>query len=399
MHAPKRFRRSVVGVAAILTALAVAALSAATAGADEETTPKTASALASGAYFNRLGQPDDSLVDHLVDLINGTPDGESITGTAYHFDEPGVTDALIKAVKERDVSLQLITDYHAYENEPEVKRLKNAVEGQDTNSWVVRCPARGSSTACIGTGAMHNKFFLFSKTSGSDWVVSTTSMNLNEGSGRNLFNSTYTHVGNKDLYYQFVEYFDDLALAIPDPKYYENNPPQITGNTKSYFYPRGSGDTVTSTLKETACPGMVQVGMWSISRGSPTEELRRLADDGCTIRIVAHHIYDQACENLTKPGHGTITLYGFKEGKPYIHSKNILINATYTGEPHQVVFTGSANLNNPSLRENDENVLRVMDEPRVYEQFHRNFDAMINEADYKVTTEDDCKKLFNGQES
>ncbi|MFI0371046.1 phosphatidylserine/phosphatidylglycerophosphate/cardiolipin synthase family protein [Actinomadura sp. 1N219] len=398
MHALRRFKLSTLGVAALIV-LAVAALPAATAGADEETAPKAASALASGAYFNRLGQPDDNLVDHLVDLINGTPDGERIAGATYHFDEPRVTDALIKANKERDVTVVLITDYNAYEDEPEVKRLKNAVEGQGNNSFVVRCPARGSSTACIGTGAMHNKFFLFSETSGSKWVVSTTSANLNVGSGRNLFNSTYTHVGNEGLYEQYGAYFNDLGLAVQDAKYYENNPPQITGNTKSYFYPRGEGDTVTSTLKETACPGMVQVGMWSISRGSPTEELRRLADDGCTIRIVAHHIYDQACENLTKPGHGTITLYGFKEGKPYIHAKNILINATYTGEPHQVVFTGSANLNTPSLRDNDENVLRIMDEPRTYEAFHRNFDAMINEADYKVTTEKECKELFNGQES
>ncbi|MGH3243186.1 MAG: phospholipase D-like domain-containing protein [Spirillospora sp.] len=396
MHAPTRFKRSILGVAAAFTALVVAALPATTAGADEQAAPvKPTSALASGAYFNRLGQPDDRLVDHLVDLIDGTPDGESILGTAYHFDEPRVTDALIKASEERQVKIQLLTDYNAYETEPEVKRLKNAVEGQGNDSWVVRCPARGSSTACIGTGAMHNKFFLFSKTSGSNWVVSTTSANLNEGSGRNLFNSTYTHVGNEGLYDQFQHYFTDLGVADPDNEYYENHPPQISGNTKSYFYPRAAGDTVTSTLKETACPGMIQVGMWSISRGSPTEELRRLADAGCTVRIVAHHIYDQACENLTKDG--KITLYGFKEGKPYIHAKNILINATYTGEPHQVVFTGSANLNSPSLRDNDENVIRVMDEPRTYEAFHRNFDGMINEADYKVTTEKDCKALFNGQ--
>ncbi|MFI0407807.1 phosphatidylserine/phosphatidylglycerophosphate/cardiolipin synthase family protein [Actinomadura sp. 3N508] len=398
MHAPIRFKRSILAVAAAFTALAVAALPAATAGAEEEA-PKAAPALASGAYFNRLGQDDDSLVDHLVDLINGTPDGESIAGTAYHFDEPRVTDALIKAAKERDVKVMLITDYNAYENEPEVKRLKNAVESQDGDSWVVRCPARGSGTACIGTGAMHNKFFLFSKTGGSKWVVSTTSANLNEGSGRNLFNSTYTHVGNEALYDQYGFYFNDLGFAVQDEKYYENHPPEITGNTKSYFYPRAEGDTVTSTLEEVACPGTIHVGMWSISRSSPTKELRRLADEGCSVQIVAHHIYDQACENLTKPGDGKVTLYGFREGKPYIHQKNMLINATYTGERHQVVFTGSANLNNPSIRENDENVLRIMDEPRTYEAFVGNFNAMANEADYKATTEADCKKLFNGQES
>ncbi|TMQ90198.1 hypothetical protein ETD83_36505 [Actinomadura soli] len=48
--------------------------------------------------------------------------------------------------------------YNAYENGPEVKRLKNAAEGQDGDSWAVRCPARARGTACIGTGVAN---FLF----------------------------------------------------------------------------------------------------------------------------------------------------------------------------------------------------------------------------------------------
>ncbi|WP_433332362.1 phospholipase D-like domain-containing protein [Spirillospora sp. CA-294931] len=380
---------TVAGAAALVTAIALADASAA---------PPS---LVSDAYFNIPGTgTENELVDHLVKLIDGAEENSVIMGTAYVFDDARVTKALVGAAKDRDVKVQIITDANAV-GTPEYQKLEEGLKGQD-GSWVKGCPPSDNftETSCQGSGSMHNKFFLFSHTKDEKAVVSTSSANLGAGSVSGTYNSTYTDVGNVALYTRFERYFQALRAARTNLSYYQDNPPESTGNTKSYFYPRaddpkGNADTVVNTLDEVKCPGTIRVGMWSISRTAAAKALRAKATEGCQIEIVADRMYDGACDALLSGGTGRdrVAIYGFRDGV-YIHQKNIMIDATYTGEKHKVVFTGSANLNTPSLRHNDENVIRIQDHASVYTKFVVNFDYLRDAADFKVRSPDECKELM-----
>lgn len=392
-------RRAVIRT--LIAALAVAAnlLTPLPATAEPRTGPSAAHpeyTPSTRAFFNRVsGNSNDALTDEFVKLIDSAHG--SITVAAFRFDEPRITEALIRAAR-RGLALTVIVNAEAGE-QSQFKYLQGVVASTSPFSIVAKCEREeGSDGACIGDGTMHSKLFLFKQVGDAHFVSTITTANLNKGSGDDLFNSAYTHVNNKPLFDRLQNYVFDLYRMRgtgEDLDYYTTNPPQIIGSVKSYFYPRASGDTVTNTLKAVECPGRIYVSMWSISRGSPTNLLGELASKGCEIEVIAYKIYDQACENLTVDG--KIKLHGFSDGKPYVHQKNILMDTTYTGEFHRVVFTGSSNLNNPSLQENDEVVFRVMDEPAVYDQFHNNFNAIVEEADIHTTNELECKVKFRGQ--
>ncbi|WP_340688393.1 phospholipase D-like domain-containing protein [Amycolatopsis coloradensis] len=381
---------------ALRGALAAALLVAAT-GLPAAAAP---SQLTTRADFNTPG--GGQIVEHLERLIRGAPENSTIKTAQFLLRDKPITEALADAA-ERGVHVQVLVDGRATDH-PNYQDLKNRLEKTgDKNSWAKSCK---TDRGCNGGNAMHNKFFLFDRTLDAPSVVATGSANLSENTtgGMGGWNSYYTDVGNAGLFARYNDYFADLRKVADggtaNPGYYEANPPVITGNTKSYFYPRlkdAGNDTVENTLKEVGCSAeksKIRIGVWSLTRMKIIERLRILAARGCSVDIVALRMTKGSCEALMKGQPDRVRLRGFKKGNEAgIHEKNMMIEGDYLKPGTKVVFTGSQNFNNPSLHENDENVIRVSDNDGIYRSFVRNFEQVAQAADEEIKSPGDCGKM------
>lgn len=381
---------------ALRGALVVALLVAAT-GVPAAAAP---SRLTTRADFNTPG--GGQIVEYLERLIRGAPENSTIKTAQFLMRDKPISEALADAA-ERGVHVQVLVDGRATDH-PNYKDLKNRLKKTgDKNSWAKNCE---NGRGCNGGNAMHNKFFLFDRTLDASTVVATGSANFSENTtgGKGGWNSYYTDVGNAALFARYNDYFGDLRKVADggtaNPGYYEANPPVITGGTKSYFYPRlkGAGnDTVENSLKEVGCSAeksKIRIGVWSLTRMKIIERLRILAARGCSVDIVALRMTKGSCEALMKRQPDRVRLRGFKKGNEAgIHEKNMMIEGDYLKPGTKVVFTGSQNFNNPSLHENDENVIRVLDDDGIYRSFVRNFEQVAQAADEEIKSPGDCGKM------
>ncbi|MFE6616887.1 phosphatidylserine/phosphatidylglycerophosphate/cardiolipin synthase family protein [Amycolatopsis sp. NPDC057786] len=381
----------------LLGALAAALLVAASSGVPATAAP---SRLTTRADFNTPG--GGQIVEYLEKLIRGAPENSTIKTAQFLLRDKPITEALADAA-ERGVHVQVLVDGGTTDH-PNYQDLKKRLEKTgDKNSWAKNCKA---DRGCNGGNVMHNKFFLFDRTLDAPSVVATGSANLSENTtgGKGGWNSYYTDVGNVGLFARYNDYFADLRRVADggtaNPDYYEANPPVITGNTKSYFYPRlkdTGNDTVENTLKEVGCStekSKIRIGVWSLTRMKIIERLRILASRGCSVDIVALRMAKGSCEALMKGQPDRVRLRGFKKGNEAgIHEKNMMIEGDYLKPGTKVVFTGSQNFNNPSLHENDENVIRILDNDGIYRSFVRNFEQVAQATDQEIKSPGDCWKM------
>jgi phosphatidylserine/phosphatidylglycerophosphate/cardiolipin synthase-like enzyme len=344
--------------------------------------------LGTSAVFNK---PDGTeIVDHLIRLIKGAEPGSDIRVAAFRIRDNRVADPLIAAA-DRGVNIKVVADSGtAGFAEKAYEKLANRL-GTDTSkqSWAKLCDKGKACIGNAGTPVLHSKFFLFSKTlRAADVVVlPTANLNFKEG-GTGGWNSVYTDVGNKALYERHKEYFDDLKNEDKDTDYYNHNKPETTGNTKSYFHPRAQGDTYVNILDGVACDGTrkthIRISNWWIARTAVATKLQELSAKGCSVDIVANQISRNACTALTKPA-GRPAIHGFSAGKREhgTHEKNMMIDGKYLGSYTKVTFTGTHNLTPSSLKENDENTIRITD-AAIHDRFVENFTDVKNAADVAV---------------
>lgn len=150
-------------------------------------------------------------------------------------------------------------------------------------------------------------------------------------------------------------------------------------------------------LKAVRCPGTaVSVGVWKLSRLAVARRLHELALLGCDVSIVTNHITPQACEMLTdgaEDGKEIPDIRTFGSGNKGTHQKNILINGYYLRPATKAVFSGSANLDYSSLHAGDENVMRILNNDGVYEQFADNFREVQADARVRIEKAGDCSAV------
>ncbi|MEU4824321.1 phospholipase D-like domain-containing protein [Actinomadura sp. NPDC023710] len=405
-----RFRGFTLAAAALLAGAALTVPASAAAPADTgRSVPLT-----NTATFN--SPPGAEIVSHLADMIEGAKEGSTIMFTAFRFQEPMIADQLMLAAK-KGVKVQLLVDAGAIDS-PEYTRVKQALEddGKD-ETWARHCrQVLGAPPypSCQGTNAMHNKFVLFSETMGALNVVSTGSANMRKSSGSDAWNSWYTHVGDAGLFNRYAGYFQDMLRMEGKPDYYNENPPKLAGDIKSYFYPRApvegdlyANDTVAHTLEATGCPGKIRIANWSLTRSTVAKWLVKKAASGCSVEIVVRKMHGAACRPLAQAmelGY-PVRMWSYdqddRKAPNYVHAKDMMIEAPYpnTTQQAKVVFTGSANLNHDSLENNDENVMRIMNEDLIYAAFVKNFDNIKNHVEtsgqgFRIKNVQDCERAY-----
>jgi phosphatidylserine/phosphatidylglycerophosphate/cardiolipin synthase-like enzyme len=343
--------------------------------------PSATAAVASGAIFNDPRDPakQNVIVNHLRSLIQGAAVGSSIRIAIYHFNDANIAADLV-AAHNRGVDVRIVQDFSDSATTPS-KTLKTAL-----GSKVTVCTEGRACIGNLGTPINHNKFFLFSNTSGSTNVVVQASANLNSGNSTKLWNNAVTLVGNAALYNSYLGYFNDLAAKTKNNDYYKS---ANAGIAKTYFFPRAgsdeSSDTIYNMLNENVtCEGntstgtetgrtMIRIAMWYFSRDDIARKLRQLADQKCWIEVVYTTLDAGSRGHLA--GHDRIVLYQIS-GTYEVHSKYMLIEGTYAGKKDSKwVMTGSHNYTNAALRENDEALLRI-ESAAIHDQYRSNFWAL-----------------------
>jgi len=379
--------RLVAAASAVLLGLAVVGAAASPASA----------AVTDGAVFNNplVTSEQYKIRDHARSLINGAPAGSTIRIAMYHFRDTAVANDLISA-KNRGVNVRLVVDY-SDAGQTAVQNLISALgSDRSQSSWLVLCTQNAACIGSAGSPIMHNKFYLFSSTSGSTNVVVQSSANLTTENATKYWNNAVTLAGNTGLYNAYVDYFNDLAAKVKNSDYYTTIG---SGNAKVYFFPRAGTDESTDTIynmldDNVTCEGntsvgtqdthrtIIRIGMWYFSRDDIARKLRELADDKCWVDVIYTTMDDGVRSHLIN--HSRIALYQFPESasNPYvIHSKYMLIEGTYAGEKDtKWVMTGSHNYTSSALRENDETLLRIKS-ATIHDQYRANFRTARDAAD------------------
>ena len=356
-----------------------------------------------GAIFNDPHDDDAGdrkILEQLQCLIEGTPSGETIKGTTYHFADggllsdggddsgEGVVGALIAAV-ERDVTVEIVVDWNVGNgtgaDRDYFDKFEQAAAGQDNGSFIRSCPGHHNSDsdydrACLANRKMHNKLFTFSATHGVSNVTFLTTSNLEDdavdhgsgNSGTDMWNSGFTAVEEAELYERFVSYLDDLAGGEENLHYHDELPDDPVGNYRIFHSPRWSGNTVLEILDKVGCsdgstgnPTTVRVSMMEFSDTSGfgsgiADKLWELDNDGCDVDIVANALgYDEsdpsnegALRTLLKmpQGNGPEVREFDGDMRYGVHDKNLMIDGNYDGTDGQkIVFTGSFNFTRSSI--------------------------------------------------
>ncbi|GAA3733974.1 hypothetical protein GCM10022225_15380 [Plantactinospora mayteni] len=350
-------------------------------------TAPAAAAVTSGAVFNNptVASQQYAVIEHIQGLVQAAAAGSTIRVAIYHFSLTRVSNDLIAAY-DRGVNVRVVVDSESRDYPAVTSLIGKLGTSRSTPSWVTVCTTGRACIGNLGTPIMHNKFFLFSNTSGTANVLVQSSSNLTSGNAERYWNNAVTLVGNAAVYNSYVEYFDDLAAQVKNNDYYRST---SSGNAKSYFFPRAGTsqdtDTIYNMLDENvSCEGntsvgtgtgrtIIRIGMWYFSRNPIANKLRDLANRKCWVEVV--YTDSDADVPSILSGHSRIKLYRIS-GDYIVHSKYLLIEGTYAGQRDtKWVVTGSHNYSNAALRENDEALLRIQS-ATIHDQYRSNFLAL-----------------------
>ncbi|MEV5322600.1 phospholipase D-like domain-containing protein [Nonomuraea sp. NPDC052634] len=367
-------------------------------------------AVATEAVFNDPVNDPAAIQNRIVQLIQGADPGSTIRVSMYYATDPTIPDALI-AAKNAGRNVQVIFD----------KKMKGtailaslaAALGTDTgqSSWALVCP---DGRGCIGDRPLygsvslnHNKFFLFSRTGGTDNVVVQSSANLHTGrDGLKGWNSALVLAGNAGIYNAYTGYFNDLKAQRVNNNYYDTRTPVTSGAAKVHFYPRQESngsptdpaeDTITTVLDHVECHGnsevgtvdgthrtIVRVAMGIFSRTHLARKLLALDKAGCYVEVALNYNKDSDSEvssmnelvKTTGAYNGINVRYYCTADPIWIHSKYLIIEGKYYGVPdRKIVWTGSHNWSWNSLRQADEALLQLEDDT-IFDRFRSNYYAV-----------------------
>jgi hypothetical protein len=341
---------------------------------------------AGAAFNNPTGSRSQQtvLMDQIIAAVNNVPSGSVIRVVAYSFDYKPVADALIDA-KRRGAQVRLLIDSHTETDQ--IRRLRSFLgTGTSDGSYLRTC-----KYSCMANqpSFVHSKLYLFSRTGGAKYVSMNSSANPAETGVSRSWNNTYTTVGDKTLYDANVDNFNDMLPDKTNIDYYHTveSPP-----LKQYFFPRAgstkNSDTLYNILNDVSCPSTIRLTtyFWTSARLYLAEKLSALKKAGCKVEVIypdgpggQDTIYPEVTAELRS---GAIDTWNTRPNEGlYVHNKVILIDGTYQGVAGQkLVYATSQNLTLTSLRESNEVMLRIPNDPTAYLAYVNNFQQIKGQS-------------------
>ncbi|MBL1086556.1 hypothetical protein JK359_32140 [Streptomyces actinomycinicus] len=389
-------------IAAVLSAIVLAA------GLQLGTAPEAAAAVAEGPVFNKptgTEAEQQAIRTQLLTFIGTAAPGSDIKVAMYHLWDEEVAQALADAHTVRGVNVQVMLDHSSSTSATDTSYgiLTTALGTDRTQgSFVGTCPAKQS---CLGdpdvlpsNGLNHNKFWLFSQVDGASDLVVQSSSNMSPSAYSRMWNNAFVLPFNVPMYTAYTNYFAKLKAMDWRSWAYAST---TSSPFKVYFFPYpGSGntnDTIWNVLDNVTCKytsggvakqTKIRVAVLRLTRQGVAEKLTALQKAGCSVDVVYAETDSAAgtgtpgtWEALHVSGGPAVRCYNWDEdGDPattnsVIHSKYLLIDGMYDGAVNKVLWTGSHNYSGPSLRENDEALLKV-DNSAYHDAYVSNFNAV-----------------------
>lgn len=342
------------------------------------------------AYFTEpSGQPDYTIEDALVSLIDGATAEARIRVAVAYLDQPRIATALGSA-SARGVDVRVILDErNQVRDSGGAWQWNAAVEllGTELGDQLIVCgggdqPADGGG--CIGATKHHNSMLLVSHLcDGSTDVVA-------QGSGFYTHGQLFEHNnlvvlgGDPDLFSAMESYWQDLAGGEQQNDYYWVA--DGANGTRAFFFPRAAeggnsatDDTVYNILGKADCAAKTRVRIamayWTTGRGYLVDRLGAMSGAGCEVQVAFDKDRVQP-EVIQALGQALPAANLF--GRAHVHHKYILIDGQYAGEKSSSVWVGTQDFTKAALRDNDEVLLKVADSP-VFSAFSQNWAVLTGQ--------------------
>jgi len=344
---------------------------------------------------------------HIRKSIESAERGSVIRIATYSHSRADITNALIDACKNRNVSIQMvINDNFISKTTQRLRRVlgsnidphyKDACHPRSREKGEEKHPEPSYLKVCYqscrkGAGNQHMKFYLFSDTGQARDVVMVGSTNIARYAAKTHFNDLFTQANRSGMFRDYSFIHRQLAEDKRVKKVYRKF---VNGDLVTEFgavVARGPKDPVAKRLAKVSCAGGTQIRItmyaWVGDRGRFLA--RRVADlsrKGCNIKAilsgpskdvkrilkaggVAIRSADMDLDNNTETG------FGETAWERFTHEKWMSVNGTWAGQQRKIVWTGSENWSGLSFL-NDE-VTIMIPRAEVWQQYDSHFDFVWN---------------------
>jgi hypothetical protein len=364
----------------------------------------------SGARFNDPAgsrAAENTSMIHIRRSIESAKKGSIIRIATYSHSRKDITNALINACKQRNVTVQMVINDNFISRTS--KRLRNVlgsnIEPHFKDACNPRNKAKGETKhpepsylkVCFqscrkGAGNQHMKFYLFSETGETKNVTMVGSTNISRYAARTHFNDLFTQADRSGMFRDYSFIHHQLAQDRRVKKVYRK---YKHGDLVSEFgavVARGAKDPVARRLRQVSCAGGTQIRVimyaWVGDRGLFLA--RRVADlqrKGCNIKAILSGASRDVKQALKNGGvairsadidldNNPATGFGDTAWDRFTHEKWMSLNGKWAGKQQKVVWTGSDNWSGLSFL-NDEVTIKI---PRasVWAQYNSHFDFVWN---------------------
>ncbi|WP_139978214.1 phospholipase D-like domain-containing protein [Nocardioides litoris] len=342
----------------------------------------------------------------IIEAINHARKNSTIKMAMFSFDRKPVSDALIRAYRKRNVTVQVIVNGH--EKPGAQVDLQRALGARYKKKPKPKNPARRNSffyqcvSSCRGHfDVQHSKFVLFTQTGAAKNVTMVGSLNMKANGAVNQFNDLLVLNKAPGLYGSLDKTFQQMKQdkVLRNPLKHE-----VFGRYELWTMPfarqkgatpktewRIGRDPIIKLLNRIKCTGartdsgrtIVRVNMhaWDGERGlALAKRFRQLYADGCDVKLMVGFAGRQAREvfgQRTKRGFVPMRSTGYDtdgdlEIDLYSHTKILTVNGNMAGKrDRKLVVTGSSNYQNGG-QYGDELVLAI-NSANLYRQYADNW--------------------------
>ena len=364
----------------------------------------------SGARFNDPAGSrtvENTSMIHIRKSIDSAKKGSIIRIATYSHSRKDITNALIRACKQRNVTVQMVINDNFISRT--TKRLRNVLGSNINPHFKDACNPRNKAKGetkhpepsfvkvCYqscrkGAGNQHMKFYLFSETGDTKNVTMLGSTNISRYAARTHFNDLFTQADRSGMFRDYSFIHRQLAQDRRVKKVYRK---YKHGDLVSEFgavVARGAKDPVARRLRQVSCAGGTQIRVimyaWVGDRGLFLA--RRVADlrrKGCNIKAILSGASRDVKQALKNGGvairsadidldDNPETGFGDTAWDRFTHEKWMSLNGKWAGKQQKVVWTGSDNWSGLSFL-NDEVTIKI---PRasVWAQYNSHFDFVWN---------------------
>ena len=328
---------------------------------------------------------DLTVIEEIQRRIQATDSGGTIRVAVYEWNLKRVAYDLV-AAKERGVDVRIV-----------IGRNDKKPTGNDEVIAILTAggiPVTQCADACLPNrdgvrdGAMHNKFMLIGDTTGK--TVVQTSSNFTVSQVKHHQNLVATQ-GDNGLYDYYLGYWNRLNVKswTYDGVTWGGDDRARKGDhdlSKAYLLPVNAGDPVVAALNNvTECRAeneddRIWVAHSLFERPAVRERLIELQNMGCDVKVVVARESDESWLERNVAGKGQLTASKVKT-LARTHNKLIIIDAKYAGQWRKVVFTGSHNLTENSLRNANDVMLRLITPEVVNVYIHYFRDLYLSRQD------------------